>query len=235
MVGLGALFALGAMELLRGVDRIETVALALFVVIAVTSAIGLGWGMAAAVGATVAYALLRRNALDVSGSDAVNRMILARAVGFVSFGVLFGISTRVLRPLLLAQTRVRSVPPTSTSLIVDPLAALDREVARARRHRRPLTAIIIDLTAADHDGGLPQTLRSSDLVLRRAVGNESALTIILPETDSKGAHELADRFPSSESARIISLVSDDGTAHALDVELEDLRRRVAGSASTPAT
>ncbi len=235
MVGLGALFALGAMELLRGVDRIETVALALFVVIAVTSAIGLGWGMAAAVGATVAYALLRRNALDVSGSDAVNRMILARAVGFVSFGVLFGISTRALRPLLLAQTRVRSVPPTSTSLIVDPLAALDREVARARRHRRPLTAIMIDLTIADHDGGLPQTLRSSDLVLRRAVGNESALTIILPETDSKGAHELADRFPSSESARIISLVSDDGTAHALDVELEDLRRRVAGSASTPAT
>lgn len=219
------------MEVLRGVDRVETVALALFVVIAGAAAVGVRWGMAAAAVATVLYAVMRRNALDISGSDSVNRMIFARAVGFVTFGALFGIANHVLRPLLQSSRQPKS-PSIPITLQHDGVAALDREIALARRHGRPLSAITIDLTDSVNQRELRQAFRSSDVVLQTGVGDESTLTIILPETDAEGARDLAVRLPTSQPPRVISLLTDDASDPPPVEELDELRRRVALSRDT---
>ena len=196
----------------------------------------MGWGVATAVAATVIYALLRRNALDIAGSESLNRMILARGIGFLGFGTLFGTATRVLRSMLATPQTTPVVMPQTTrgervaaKLGLDSLDVLNREVARARRHHHPLTAITIDLTGADQESELIGSLRASDYVLRGHGANDSELTIILPETDADGAEELADRMGPAKEQRVISLVSADETEESTHTdELEHVRSRIRG-------
>ncbi len=235
--GLAVLTSLAIMEIVRGVDRVETAALVLFGLVACASAVSMGWGVAAALVATVAYALLRRNALDIAGSDSLNRMILARAIGFLGFGTLFGAATRVLRPILASSQTMPAVTSQTThgeravsTLGLDSVDVLNREVARARRHHHPLTAITIDLTGDDQDSELIGSLRASDYVLRGNGGNGSELTIILPETDADAAEELAGRIGRAREQHVISLVSADDTEENMHTdELEHVRGRLRGA------
>jgi hypothetical protein len=224
-VGIAVLAVSGfvLMEVLRGVDSVENVALGLFALVAIASYWGIGWSVGVAVLATVVYAILRRNALDLAGSETVNRYILGRGVGFVLFGALMGVVVSALRNSMSATKTVLRETRSEAGDV------LDREVQRAKRHHRPLSVITIDLTAADQPIDVSNALRSSDYLLSGRGISEGALTIILPETDAEGADHVARRLGSQAQPRIISLDPTDPDLDSASEELELIRQRAAAS------
>jgi diguanylate cyclase (GGDEF)-like protein len=102
---------------------------------------------------------------------------------------------------------------------------IDEEVARARRHGRPLSVLMMDLDrfkaindAHGHATGdevlrvfaaeVARALRPSDLVGR--VGGEE-FVVVLPETGGAGAAQLAERLRARTSA--LSVHTEDGPVH----------------------
>jgi hypothetical protein len=215
--------ALLVMEVLRGVDSIENVALVLFAGIAVASYFGVRWGVIAAVLATVFYGVLRRNALDIGGATPLNKFILARGLAFIIFGSVLSSVISALRKSVMLEQR-------SEIGRRDGGEVLEREVDRARRHHRPLSVITIDLTSADQTVDVSDALRSSDYLLTGQGVNEGVLTIILPETDAEGAQFVARRLSTDIEPRVISLSPDNhGSIEASTPELEMIRQRAAHS------
>ena len=196
-----ALFA--GMERVRRVDNVEVFGVALFVVVLLGSVAGVRAGVLTAMVATIAYALARRNAVELAGSDMVNRMIGARAVGYLAFGLSSGWLISTLKTTLL-----RSRPLAKPQLLGDALA---KEITRARRYDHPLAVVTIDLT---RDGStlLPRiddALRTSDL----AAAVEGTLTIMLPETDAEGAQNVVRRLEASlglTDAEVVTLQHEPG-------------------------
>jgi hypothetical protein len=226
---LGALAALAGMEAIRGVDSVETIAIGLFGVVALLAIRSISWGMFAATVATLGYGLLRRNSLDLATSSEVNRMVLGRGFGYLTFAAMVGVAGAVLRNSL-AKSSVNITAETDADGGARDL--FDREMDRAKRHHRPLSAITIDLTEADSTVDLGQGLRSSDYVLRGQGKAAGAVTLILPETDATGAAEIARRFEGVSFPKVISLLpgaepTTDTTAQ--DDEVERLRARAATS------
>jgi hypothetical protein len=217
------LSSLLAMEVLRGVDSIENVALLLFAAIAIASYFGVRWGVASAALATVFYGALRRNALDAAGAQSVNKYILARGLAFFVFGSVLGSVISALR-------RFAMVEQTADLGHQDGANVLEREVDRAKRHHRPLSVITIDLATADQSVDVSDALRSSDYLLTGRGVNECVLTIILPETDAEGAQNVARRLATDVESRVISLGPDDNAAST--AELEMIRQRAALSTLT---
>jgi hypothetical protein len=223
IAAVGVLGSLLAMEVLRGVDSIENVALLLFAGIAVASYFGVRWGVGSALFATVLYGALRRNALDAAGAKSVNNYILARGLAFFVFGSVLGSVISALR-------RSAVVEQTADLGRQDGANVLEREVNRAKRHHRPLSVITIDLTTADQSVDVSDALRSSDYLLAGRGVNEGVLTIILPETDAEGAQNVARRLATNVEPRVISLGPDDNGAST--AELEMIRQRAALSTLT---
>jgi hypothetical protein len=227
IASVAAIGALLAMEILRGVDSIEVIALLLFAGIAAASYFGTGWGVLSAVVATIVYAILRRNALDVGGAASVNKYVLARGLGFVAFGSVLGTVISALRD---SESTEPVAQDTAVERRYGASDVLDREVDRAKRHHRPLSVITIDLTAADRSVDVAEALRSSDYLLAGQGANEGVLTIILPETNAEGAQNVARRLGTDAEPRVISL--DPESNETSSEELEVVRKRAAVSTLT---
>jgi hypothetical protein len=240
---LAALVAFVVMEVLRGVDPVETVAVGLFGFVGVLAARRLSLGLVGAMIATFCYALLRRNSLDLAASSEVNRMILGRGFGYVTFAAVVGVAVRVLRDALrnTSGNAVGKAHGSTEKLGLDEFSRRDanaaqelfeREVDRAKRHHRPLSVITIDLTESDTEIELGQGLRSSDYVLRGSGDSAGEVTLILPETDRDGASEIVRRFDGAVTTKVISLLpaADSAvTQEPSDDEVARLRARVATS------
>lgn len=181
-----ALFA--AMDWVRRVDNVEVLGVALFVVVLLGAVSGARAGLFAAMLATIAYAAARRNAVELAGSDTVNRMIASRALGYLAFGCSSGWLISTVKPAL---TRIR--PLAKPELLGD---ALTKEIARARRYNHPLAVVTIDLTK-DGSTFIPEridhVLRSSDI----AAIVDRTVTIMLPETNATGARVVMARLEAS--------------------------------------
>jgi hypothetical protein len=217
LVAIGTvLAAFVAIDLLREVDRVEVAGTALYLLVLAGAVVGWRAGLVAGLVATFGYAVARRGAVDLAGSDVVNRLIAARALGYVTFGAVGGwLGQRV-------RTVLESVPePTGRASIG---AELAREIDRARRHHRPLAVVTLDLTDAPGDvvdvvpDGMDAALRTSDLAVVVREDDAVAVTIVLPETDAAGAEVVVDRLRRSLGPlplKVATLGSDPARVEAL--------------------
>ncbi len=187
----GVIVAFVVMDTIRQVDPVEIFGVALFLVVALGAMRGTRTGLLAGVVATLAYAVARRGAVDLAGSDTVNRLIAARGVGYLAFGGLGGWLSAWVRSIATPGKPARTMSPSQLA------PGLRREIDRAKRHHHPLAVLRLDLTE-DGSSTIPEslhaTLRSSDLAAYADDGARTVVTIVLPETDDAGAQVVVERL-----------------------------------------
>lgn len=147
-----------------------------------------------------AYAPLRRDgslvgALLVSGARATSTSILDLAT-------LIATEYAAQRRARAAMTNIDDVGPALTTEEAF-LAANEHEIARARRHCRRLTALVLRGCGESSALAVRRELRSSDLVAR--LGPDE-LVLLLPETDTLGAATCRRRL----ERRLRGLARDEG-------------------------
>lgn len=187
----GVIVSFVVMDTTRQVDSVEVFGVALFVVVALGATRDARTGLLAGVVATLAYAAARRGAVDLAGSDTINRLIGARGVGYLAFGGLGGWLSAWVRSVVSVSEPARTMSPAQLA------PELRREIDRAKRHDRPLAVLRLDLTE-DGSTTIPETLhatlRSSDLAAYVDDGATTVVTIVLPETDDAGAQMVVERL-----------------------------------------
>lgn len=228
----------GVAGAIRSVEPTEQIAGGLFALVAIGAWFGLFPGLSMGVVATIVYAMLRRTALELGDSDAVNKITLARGIGYLGFGGLLGL----VLPALRAAGKDEHPAEVAPSLKLAEPAAVERELARIRRGGGTSTAILLQATPAQVID-LTEAMRDSDLVVvtpgshGRLVGSpRNEVTIVLPDTDQEGARVFLRRVFTADSSPSAAMQkeaegpnSDDAvTFVALSdpVASDDVRRRV---------
>jgi hypothetical protein len=135
----GVIVAFVVMDAIRQVDSVEVFGVALFLVVAIGAMRSTRTGVVAGVLATLAYAVARRGAVDLAGSNTVNRLIGARAVGYLAFGGLGGLLSAWVRSVATSSEPARTLSPAQLA------PELRREIDRAKRHHHPLAVLRIVL------------------------------------------------------------------------------------------
>jgi len=252
-VGLVVLAVLAAILFVRRVDGVEVGATLLFLPIL----LGLVFfhakgGFAAAVVASVAYALLRQPAIDAIGFDRFAGLIASRTVAYLVFGTIGGWAMQTLQ-LSLDKLDIYDQIDDDTGLFNARFFVQDSdlEVARSRRYKTLFTVATVRFPtealtglggrkakAALRELGrqVGESVRTVDRVAHADEGGQHSFVAVLPETAVEGGRIFGERFADrvheflvergcalDRSAVALSLITVPGD----DDALQELRRRMA--------
>ena len=249
VVGLAILAVLVAVLVVRSVDQIEVVATLLYVPIFLALVFfGFPGGLVAAIAATLAYVVLRADAIDAVGTGEFAGLIAGRGLAYLLFGVVGGWASSTLELSLekldlydeiddltgirnarfllndvgLERSRAQRYQTVfSVSFVEVPGSAL---TALGRRRRR---------TALRELGRhLQEGIRNIDRVAHAFDGDTHLIAAVLPETSTAGAAVFHGRFVERIGELLVAHGVDDavrvtgravtvpGDEAALDVQLE---------------
>jgi len=207
LLGLAGLLILGvlvAVLLVRSVDTAEVVATLLFAPIFLLLLwFGLPGGLVGAVAATVAYVVLRADAIDAVGWGEFSALIFSRAVAYLLFGGVGGWAAGTLSMSLDKLDLYDEVDDltglgNARSLLTD----VDLERARSQRYRTVFSVSFLEIDGGPIDAlparrrrgvlrdlgrKLGDGVRSMDRVAHGFDGRVHRIATILPETAEEGA------------------------------------------------
>ncbi|WP_436795673.1 hypothetical protein [Actinospongicola halichondriae] len=250
-VGIAILAVVVAGLLARSVDHVEVIGTLLFVPIFVALMFwGVAGGAVAGIAATVAYVVLRSDAIDAVGWGEFAGVVVSRGLGYLLFGVAGGWASSTLELSLdkldlhdtiddqtgvhnarflindvgLERARAERYQTVfSVSFVEIPAAEIDALPARRRRH------VLRDL-GQQLDGGV----RTIDRVAHGHDGRTHHVATILPETAEEGATifhaRLLERIREFLRANDVEVVLSGevctvpGRVDALEARLETWRR-----------
>lgn len=222
-IGLLVLAITAAVMYARRVDTAEVVGTLLYMGVFVGFVF---WkvpgGIAAALGATAAYAALRYPAIDAVGASRFGALLLSRALAYLTFGVVGGWATQQLEGSL-AKLELYDQIDDSTGLYNARFFVedTDLEMSRSTRYNTIFSVAVADIpTVAIEPLSRRQrtsVLRTLGDLLHRSVRNvdrpvfgsdptRHRIAVVLPETGPEGARVFADRL----AARISELLSQKG-------------------------
>jgi GGDEF domain-containing protein len=235
LIGLVGLTAIAAVAYLRGVRGPEALVTPLFIPVFVAFvAWGLKGGLAAGVGAAIAYVALRYSAIQTVGLDQIGTTIALRAGGFIAFGLLGGWASRQLEASLVKLDLYDQIDD-STGLYNARflLQDTDLELTRSQRYQTIFSIAIVEIPASAFEAfsrrqrsaalkELGRILRDSVRTVDRAVhtrtGDTHRLAVVLPETGREGTRIFVDRLAQKLSQYLAgrgASVSGDLTRSAL--------------------
>jgi len=255
LLGLAGLLVLGvlvAVLLVRSVDTAEVVGTLLFAPIFLLLLwFGLPGGLIGAVLATVAYVVLRSDAIDAVGWGEFSALIFSRAVAYLLFGGLGGWAAGTLSMSLDKLDLYDEVDDltglgNARSLLTD----VDLERARSQRYRTVFSVSFLEIDGGPIDDlparrrrallrdlgrKLGDGVRSMDRVAHGFDGRVHRIGTILPETAEEGARVFQVRLEESVQAFLVEqgagaagvrgrAVTMPGDDEALDEELDRWRR-----------
>jgi len=222
-LGLGVLLVIVAVMFVRRVETIEVYAALLFIPVFLAFVVwGLPGGLAAGVGAALAYAALRQPAIEAVGSGRFVNLIVGRSIGYLAFGAIGGWAAQQLEESL-EKLDVYDVIDDETGLnnarffVQD----TDMEMARAARYKTLFSVAVVDIPAAALDGlgrrpraavlrhlgrQLREAIRSMDRAVHTRAGGNHRFVVVCPETGPEGARVFVDRLADS----IAGLLRDRG-------------------------
>jgi GGDEF domain-containing protein len=243
-IGLAVLAITAAVMYARRVDTAEVVGTLLYMGVFVGFVF---WkvpgGIAAGVGAALAYAALRYPAIDAVGVARFGALLLSRALAYLTFGVIGGWATQQLEGSL-AKLELYDQIDDSTGLYNARFFVedTDLEMSRSTRYNTIFSVAVADIPAVSIDRlsrrQRASVLRSLGGLLQRSVRNvdrpvfatdraRHRIAVVLPETGAEGARVFAERL----AARIAELLGQAGAVEHLaltypgdDERLVELRR-----------
>jgi GGDEF domain-containing protein len=211
LVGLAILAVLVAVLLVRSVDQVEVIATLLYVPIFLALLFfGFTGGLVAAIAATIAYVVLRADAIDAVGAGEFTGLIVGRGMAYLLFGIVGGWASSTLELSLekldlydeiddltgirnarfllgdvdLERSRTNRYQTVfSVSFLEIPAGALQ---ALGRRKRK---ALLRELGRKLEDG-----VRTVDRVAHAYDGEVHHVAAVLPETSGTGAAVFHERF-----------------------------------------
>ena len=209
--GLVVLLLTAAVMYARGVDKVEVVAILLFIPVFVALIFwNLMGGLIAGVLSSVAYYVLRLDAIDQVGLDQFRGHLLSRTLAYMAFGVIGGWANRELQGSLTKLDLYDQIDD-DTGLYNARFLVQDTEVemARASRYQTIFSVVIVDVPAAAIDAlnrrqragalkGLGRVLRDSVRTVDRAAHSRQddlhRFVAVLPETGAEGARVFGSRL-----------------------------------------
>ncbi len=209
--GLAVLTLTVVVMLVRGIDTVEVVAVALYVPVFLALVWRDGWGgAAAAVLATAVYAAMRQPATDAIGGASFRDLVLVRGAAYLAFGVVGGLANHELRRSLTKLDANDEVDDaTGLGNARHLLMVTDLEVTRAARYRTLFSLVSVEVQsealatlprrrrrAVVHRLGevLRSSVRTVDHPVHAWDGRGHHFAVVLPETGELGARTLADRL-----------------------------------------
>lgn len=208
--------------LARGVDRVEVIAAAMYIAVflGVIAADVIG-GAAAALVASAVYMVLRFSAIEVLGTSTFAGLFLVRMLSYLSFGVIGGLSWRLLRERLNKLESFDSIDDATHLLNARGMAeVIDHEVARGRRYEESFVVSTVQFSTG-LVGGLKRKERANVMAMLGSTARESvrgvdrvgittdaktiSLVILSPLTTTEGALVLTQRITASLSNSLLPL------------------------------
>ncbi len=195
----------------RGVDRVEVIAAALYVLVfcGVVLADVIG-GAAAALLASAIYMLLRLSALEVLGTTRFASLNLIRLLSYLAFGVLGGFAWKLLQERLDKLETFDTVDDVTHLLNARGLFdLLDHEMARGRRYENTFTVATVSFPSesfaslgnrqrrrafAQFGEVAREAVRTTDRLGLVRDSRKITLVVFCPETDTPGAHIVLSRI-----------------------------------------
>lgn len=202
--GLVVLLLTAGVMYARRVDTVEVVAILLFIPVFVAlvfwNVVG---GLTAAVLASLAYVLLRLDAIDQVGLNQFRGHLLSRTLAYLAFGVIGGWANRELEGSLTKLDLYDQIDD-DTGLYNARFLVQDTELemARSSRYQTIFSVVYVDIPAEAVDSlrrrprasalkGLGRVLRDSvrtvDRVAHARDDSRHRFAVVLPETGAEGA------------------------------------------------
>lgn len=215
--GIAVLLLIAAILFLRSVDTVEVVAVLLFVPVFLAFVVfRLPGGVVAGVGAAMAYAALRLDAIDAVGASRFTGLIITRAIGYMAFGVLGGWAVGQLERSL-DKLDIYDQIDDETGLYNARffLQETDLEIARAERYRTLFSVAVLDVPAdrldelsrrkratvlVDIGRALNEAVRSVDRAVHGRLESVHRFAVICPETGREGANVFTTRMADQIAA-----------------------------------
>jgi hypothetical protein len=211
VAGLSVLTLLSTVMIVRGVDRIEVIASMLYIVVFLgIMAVDVVGGVVAALASTAVYLLLRLSAVEVLGNGHFARLVLVRLLGYLAFGLIGGLSWQLLRTRLDKLESFDEVDDDTLLLNARGFGDLvEREMARAKRYRSSFAVAAVELPVSafaalsrkrrqavlrDLGALIAEGTRTVDQVGVSFDRERYRVSVLLPETDSAGAHVFSARL-----------------------------------------
>jgi hypothetical protein len=214
----------------RRVDSVEVVATLLFIPIFLALMYkGVLGGLVAAVAASIAYALLRADAIDAVGFDEFAGLIASRSASYLIFGLFGGWCNQTLESSLDKLELYDEIDDdTGLGNARFFLKQTDLEIARARRYQTLFSVVRVEIPATALAGLerrrrrallrelgrlLREGVRNVDHVAHGRLGDRHMFAAVLPETAGEGAEvfraRFSDRLREFLAARGASLAAAD--------------------------
>ena len=209
--GLVVLLLTAAVMYARRVDTVEVVAILLFIPVFIGlvfwNVVG---GLVAAVLASLAYLLLRLDAIDQVGLDQFRGHLLSRTLAYLAFGVIGGWANRELQGSLTKLDLYDQIDD-DTGLYNARFFVQDSELemARSTRYQTIFSVVMVDVAVTAFEGlsrrqrggalkGLGRVLRDSvrtvDRVAHSRDDTRHRFVVVLPETGGEGARVFGSRL-----------------------------------------
>ena len=231
--GLVVLAVVSLAMFVRRVDTVEVVATLLFVPVFLGFLFkGLAGGFTMGLAAAAGYVALRYPAIDAVGASEFAGLIASRSLSYLVFGIVGGLSSRVLEQSLDKLELYDHVDDaTNLKNARFFLQQTNLERARAERYKSIFSVVVLEIpTAALAPLGrrrraavlrelgrqLSDGLRTVDHVAHANDGTSHRLAAILPETASEGAEVFRTRFAQQVGELLTSngVTLDQGLLHA---------------------
>jgi GGDEF domain-containing protein len=198
----------------RGVDRVEVLAAALYVLVfaGVLAADVIG-GAAAALLAAAIYMVLRLPALEVLGTGKFATLNLIRLLSYLAFGVIGGVAWKLLQERLDKLESFDTVDDITHLLNARGLSdLLDHEMARGRRYENTFSVVTVSFPSetfltlnnrqrrrafAQFGDAARNSVRTTDRLGLVRDNRKITLVVFCPETDKPGAQIVLGRLGDS--------------------------------------
>jgi GGDEF domain-containing protein len=221
VAGVATLGLLATTMLARGVDRVEVIAAALYIgVFLGVVAVDVIGGTVGALVASAVYMVMRFSAIEVLGTGPFARLMVIRMLSYLAFGLIGGLSWRLLRQRLDKLEQFDSIDDTTRLLNARGIAeVIDHELARGRRYDESFvvstvmlsTSLVSDLNrsrrrrALDELGSTTRSsVRSVDRVGVMTDDRNITLVVLSPQTSMDGSTALVDRVTNALSTSMLA-------------------------------